>query len=98
MLQCGQASASIAGCSASDLLCVDLTVHDVCCRYLFFAGACVLAAVVTYFFYPETKGLGIEEVPQVFQHHWFWGRFSRRPEAARYDATIQAVHSPVAIQ
>ncbi|KAK9811165.1 hypothetical protein WJX73_007732 [Symbiochloris irregularis] len=55
--------------------------------YLFFAGACILAAVTTYFLYPETKGLGIEETPQVFQQHWFWGRYSRDPEAARHHDT-----------
>jgi hypothetical protein len=38
--------------------------------FFFFAGMCVLMTITVYGFYPETKGLGIEETPQVFQKHW----------------------------
>ncbi len=31
---------------------------------------CVLMTITVYGFYPETKGLGIEETPLVFQKHW----------------------------
>ncbi|KAK9904668.1 hypothetical protein WJX75_000080 [Coccomyxa subellipsoidea] len=51
--------------------------------FFFFAGMCVLMTITVYGFYPETKGLGIEETPQVFQKHWFWKRFTRRPDRAK---------------
>lgn len=38
--------------------------------FFFFAGMCVLMTITVYGFYPETKGLGIEETPRVFQKHW----------------------------
>ena len=38
--------------------------------FLFFAGMVVAMTVVVYLFYPETKGLPIEEAPHVFATHW----------------------------
>lgn len=28
-----------------------------------------------YFLFPETKGIPIEEVPNIFKRHWYWRRF-----------------------
>ena len=28
-----------------------------------------------YFLFPETKGIPIEEVPNIFKRHWYWKRF-----------------------
>jgi hypothetical protein len=38
--------------------------------FLFFAGMVAVMTVVVYLFYPETKGLPIEEAPHVFATHW----------------------------
>lgn len=38
--------------------------------FFFFGGMCVIMTVTVYLFYPETKGLGIEETPNVFRKHW----------------------------
>ena len=38
--------------------------------FFFFAGMCVLMTLTVLGFYPETKGLGIEETPAIFQKHW----------------------------
>jgi len=42
--------------------------------FIFFAGWVVVATIFTYFFIPETKGLLIEDVHEVFAAHWFWKR------------------------
>ena len=34
----------------------------------------VIMTLFTYFFIPETKGLLIEDVHEVFAAHWFWKR------------------------
>ena len=38
---------------------------------MFFAAMCVIMTVTVYGFYPETKGLGIEETPAIFKKHWW---------------------------
>ena len=38
--------------------------------FFFFGGMCVIMTITVYLFYPETKGLGIEETPNVFKKHW----------------------------
>ena len=38
--------------------------------FFFFGGMCIIMTVTVYLFYPETKGLGIEETPEVFKRHW----------------------------
>ena len=36
------------------------------------------------FLFPETKGIPIEEVPNIFRNHWFWRRYAGDPgEAVR---------------
>ena len=39
--------------------------------FLFFAAMCVIMTATVYGFYPETKGLGIEETPAIFKKHWW---------------------------
>ena len=39
--------------------------------FFFFGGMCVIMTITVYLFYPETKGLGIEETPNVFKRHWW---------------------------
>ncbi|CAL8468711.1 g8251 [Coccomyxa elongata] len=44
--------------------------------FILFAG-CVLAMTVSvYLFFPETKGVPIEDTPFVFKKHWYWKRFA----------------------
>lgn len=38
--------------------------------FMFFAGMVGIMTLVVLFFYPETKGLPIEEAPHVFADHW----------------------------
>lgn len=42
--------------------------------FLFFAGWVVIMTLFVAFFLPETKGLLIEDVHEVFASHWFWKR------------------------
>ena len=43
--------------------------------FLFFAFFVVLMSIFVYYFLPETKGIPIEEMGQVWKTHWFWSRF-----------------------
>jgi hypothetical protein len=38
--------------------------------FFFFAGMCVLMTLTVIGFFPETKGLGIEETQGIFRTHW----------------------------
>ena len=60
--------------------------------FLFFGGMVVLATITVYFFYPETKGLAMEDAPNVFKDHWFWKRYAGRPNRLR--ETVRARLSP----
>ncbi|KAJ6706972.1 hypothetical protein OIU85_027334 [Salix viminalis] len=40
--------------------------------FLFFAFFVVLMSIFVYYFLPETKGIPIEEMGQVWKTHWFW--------------------------
>lgn len=42
--------------------------------FIFFGAMVVVMTTFTYFFIPETKGLLIEDVHEVFAAHWFWSR------------------------
>ncbi|KAJ1276128.1 hypothetical protein BS78_05G190300, partial [Paspalum vaginatum] len=42
--------------------------------FFFFAGWIVVMTGFVYWFLPETKGMPIEEVGEVWSEHWFWGR------------------------
>ena len=35
---------------------------------------CVLMGIWAFFFLPETKGVEIEGVYNLFKNHWFWGK------------------------
>nr|CAM12257.1 hypothetical protein [Populus tremula x Populus tremuloides] len=43
--------------------------------FLFFAFFVVLMSIFIYYFLPETKGIPIEEMGQVWTTHWFWSRY-----------------------
>ncbi|KAJ9690285.1 hypothetical protein PVL29_012773 [Vitis rotundifolia] len=51
--------------------------------FLFFAFFVVVMSFFIYFFLPETKGIPIEEMAEVWKSHWFWSRYvndgSRHP-------------------
>ncbi|PIA34384.1 hypothetical protein AQUCO_03800179v1 [Aquilegia coerulea] len=43
--------------------------------FFFFGSFVVIMSVFVYFFLPETKGIPIEEMSQVWKTHWYWKRF-----------------------
>ncbi|KAI3869356.1 hypothetical protein MKX03_014534 [Papaver bracteatum] len=43
--------------------------------FFFFGGFVFIMTVFVYFFIPETKGIPIEEMSQVWKQHWYWGKF-----------------------
>lgn len=43
--------------------------------FLFFAFFVLVMSIFVYFFLPETKGIPIEEMGQVWKNHWFWCRY-----------------------
>ena len=43
----------------------------------------MLATTTVFFLYPETKGLAMEDAPNVFKYHWFWKRYANRPDVDR---------------
>ncbi|KAJ4837750.1 species-specific tRNA processing [Turnera subulata] len=43
--------------------------------FLFFAFFVVVMTIFVYIFLPETKGIPIEEMGQVWKSHWYWKRF-----------------------
>lgn len=43
--------------------------------FLFFGIFTVAGTLFVYFLFPETKGIPIEEVPNIFKRHWYWRRF-----------------------
>ncbi|KAK8924000.1 Sugar carrier protein C [Platanthera zijinensis] len=57
--------------------------------FYFFGGWMIAMTVFISFFLPETKGVPIEEMVQVWRSHWFWRRFFeeendiRQPESIR---------------
>ncbi|KAL9355585.1 hypothetical protein Peur_053555 [Populus x canadensis] len=58
--------------------------------FLFFAFFVVLMSMFVYYFLPETKGIPIEEMGQVWKTHWFWSRYvtdEDYPKARGYEMT-----------
>ncbi|KAF5750773.1 sugar transport protein 1-like [Tripterygium wilfordii] len=43
--------------------------------FIFFAVFVVVMSAFVYFFLPETRGIPIEEMSQVWRRHWYWSRF-----------------------
>ncbi|KAK3188128.1 hypothetical protein Dsin_027689 [Dipteronia sinensis] len=43
--------------------------------FLFFAFFVMVMSIFVYFFIPETKGIPIEEMGQVWKKHWYWSRY-----------------------
>ncbi|RZC80525.1 hypothetical protein C5167_043100 [Papaver somniferum] len=43
--------------------------------FFFFGGFVFIMTIFVYFFVPETKGIPIEEMSQVWKQHWYWGKF-----------------------
>ncbi|PON70922.1 Sugar/inositol transporter [Parasponia andersonii] len=43
--------------------------------FIFFAFFVLIMSIFVYFFLPETKGIPIEEMNQIWRNHWYWSRF-----------------------
>ncbi|CAK9327396.1 unnamed protein product [Citrullus colocynthis] len=43
--------------------------------FIFFAFFVLVMSIFIFFFLPETKGIPIEEMNQVWKTHWYWKRF-----------------------
>ncbi|CAL9226288.1 unnamed protein product [Arabidopsis halleri] len=43
--------------------------------FIFFAFFVVVMSIFVYFFLPETRGVPIEEMKQVWRSHWYWSKF-----------------------
>ncbi|OMO62429.1 Sugar/inositol transporter [Corchorus olitorius] len=43
--------------------------------FFFFAGFVIIMTIFIYYFLPETRGIPIEEMNQVWKQHWFWGKY-----------------------
>ena len=43
--------------------------------FLFFAFFVLVMSLFIYFFLPETKGIPIEEMSEIWKRHWFWSRY-----------------------
>lgn len=43
--------------------------------FIFFAFFVLIMSFFVYFFLPETKGIPIEEMSQIWRNHWYWSRF-----------------------
>lgn len=56
--------------------------------FLFFMGWIVVMTLFVIFFLPETKGIPIEEMQQLWGQHWYWKRFILEAEVAEQE--IQA--------
>ena len=39
--------------------------------FLFFAGACLLSIVYVFFVVPETSGMSVEQLNQIFEGPWY---------------------------
>ncbi|KAH0680144.1 hypothetical protein KY284_021229 [Solanum tuberosum] len=46
--------------------------------FLFFAGWIFVMTVFIVMFMPETKGVALNSMHQVWEKHWFWGRYVKR--------------------
>ena len=63
--------------------------------FLFFGGMIFLGTTMVYFLYPETKGLAMEDAPNVFKDHWYWKRYAQRPNRLREAVCfLQNQHNP----
>ncbi|CAN0852692.1 Sugar carrier protein C [Linum grandiflorum] len=51
--------------------------------FLFFAFFVVIMSIFVYVFLPETKGIPIEEMGQVWRSHWYWSRFVEEEDVAK---------------
>eukprot|EP00877_Chromochloris_zofingiensis_P002379 jgi/Chrzof1/12141/Cz06g22210.t1 len=50
--------------------------------FYFFAGWLLFMVIFTYFLVPETKGVPIEAIDQLFKDHWVWGKVIARNATA----------------
>ncbi|XP_049387820.1 sugar transport protein 5-like [Solanum stenotomum] len=46
--------------------------------FLFFAGWIFVMTMFIVMFMPETKGVALNSMHQVWEQHWFWGRYVKR--------------------
>lgn len=53
--------------------------------FIFFAFFVFVMSIFVYYFLPETKGIPIEEMGQVWRSHWYWKRFVSAEEGGGYE-------------
>lgn len=53
--------------------------------FIFFAFFVAVMSVFIYVFLPETRGVPIEEMNQVWRSHWYWSRFVDGDENGRVE-------------
>lgn len=53
--------------------------------FIFFAFFVAVMSVFIYVFLPETRGVPIEEMNQVWRSHWYWSRFVEGDENGRVE-------------
>ncbi|XP_009374920.2 sugar carrier protein C [Pyrus x bretschneideri] len=53
--------------------------------FLFFAFFVFVMSIFVYYFLPETKGIPIEEMGQVWRTHWYWKRFVSEEDGGGYE-------------
>lgn len=51
--------------------------------FFFFAGWLALMGIFILFFLPETKGVPIDNVQELWKKHWFWGSFVKEDNVQR---------------
>lgn len=62
--------------------------------FLWYAGWVVVMTLFVYFFVPETKNVGLEEMTRVWENHWFWRRWAtpQHPKTADFATDVELVN------
>jgi len=58
--------------------------------FYLYAGIATLGCIVLWLFLPETRGLGLEEVHELFTMSWFVFRHPRRPSKENCNAEVSS--------
>ena len=58
---------------------LSILCHFKFATFLFYAGWLIAMTLFAILFVPETKGIPLESMYQVWQKHWFWRRFVSLP-------------------
>ena len=68
------------------------------CRYgifWFFGGWVLVMTVAVYFYLPETKGVPLESMGEVWAKHWYWRRWCLRRDVSQ--RSHENIPSPVVV-